>query len=68
MDDGHWHNVEIKWMSREVWINLDFGNYETTHPVDAQIAGLYIGKVSVGGDQPSGPARVVGFKGCIKVS
>lgn len=68
VDDGLWHNVEVKWMSREVWINLDYGNYEITHSVDSWVAGLYIGKISVGGVQPSDPAKVTGFKGCIKVS
>ncbi|XP_069162090.1 protocadherin-like wing polarity protein stan isoform X3 [Procambarus clarkii] len=66
VDDGLWHNVEVKWMSGEVWINLDYGNHEITVRVDAHIANLYIGKVSVGGVQPSDPAKVTGFKGCIK--
>ncbi|XP_063598702.1 protocadherin-like wing polarity protein stan [Penaeus indicus] len=66
VDDGLWHNVEVKWMNTEVWINLDYGNYEITHSVNSWVAGLYIGKVSVGGVQPSDPAKVTGFKGCIK--
>lgn len=68
VDDGLWHHVEIKWMSGEVWINLDYGNYEDTLKVNEQVANHYIGTVSVGGVQPSDQATVIGFKGCIKVS
>ncbi|XP_076066701.1 protocadherin-like wing polarity protein stan isoform X3 [Oratosquilla oratoria] len=66
VDDGLWHNVEVKWMGGEVWINLDFDDFETTMWVDSNVANLYIGKVSVGGKQPSDPAKVTGFVGCIK--
>lgn len=55
-------------MNEEVWINLDYGNYEITRGVKARVASLYIGKVSVGGVQPSDPTNITGFKGCIKVS
>ena len=67
VDDGRWHHVEIKWMSGEVWINLDYGNHEDTLKVNAQVSNHYIGTVSVGGVQPSDQAKVTGFKGCIKV-
>ncbi|XP_045101942.1 protocadherin-like wing polarity protein stan isoform X7 [Portunus trituberculatus] len=66
VDDGRWHHVEIKWMSGEVWINLDYGNYEETLKVNAQVANHYIGTVAVGGVQPSNQDTVTGFKGCIK--
>lgn len=46
VDDGHWHNIEVKWMSGEVWLNLDYGDHEITIRVDAHVANLYIGKVS----------------------
>lgn len=68
VDDGLWHHVEIKWMGGEVWINLDYGDYEDTLKVNEQVANHYIGTVSVGGVQPSDQSTVTGFKGCIKVS
>ena len=67
VDDGLWHNIEVKWMAGEVWLNLDYGDHEITERVDEHVASLYIGKVSVGGIQPSDPAKVIGFKGCVKV-
>ena len=30
VNDGEWHNVQIKWMSNEVWLNLDYGQEEIT--------------------------------------
>ncbi|KAG7177210.1 Cadherin EGF LAG seven-pass G-type receptor 3-like [Homarus americanus] len=66
MDDGLWHNVEVKWMTGEVWITLDYGDHEETVNVEENISNLYVGKVSVGGVQPSDPAKVTSFKGCIK--
>ncbi|CAL4108899.1 unnamed protein product [Meganyctiphanes norvegica] len=66
VDDGQWHNIEVKWMSGEVWLNLDYGDYEKTVRLNNVIANEYIGTVSVGGVPPSDPSNVVGFKGCIK--
>ncbi|XP_064085068.1 protocadherin-like wing polarity protein stan isoform X1 [Macrobrachium nipponense] len=66
VDDGLWHNIEVKWMAGEVWLNLDYGDHEITEKVDEYVAGLLTGEVSVGGVQPSDPAKVIGFKGCVK--
>ena len=67
VDDGRWHNIQVKWMHREIWLNLDYGDFEKTIRVDEHVAGLYIGKVTVGGVEPSDPSNVIGFTGCIKV-
>ncbi|GFR09111.1 protocadherin-like wing polarity protein stan [Trichonephila clavata] len=67
VDDGMWHNVEAKWMTAGVWLNLDYGQYESVERLEGHIRGLYVGKVSVGGIQPSeGPENVAFFNGCIQ--
>ncbi|KAK4300812.1 hypothetical protein Pmani_027014 [Petrolisthes manimaculis] len=66
VDDGRWHHVEIKWMDSEVWINLDYDDHEVSVSTHSRVDNLYVGKISVGGVQPSDPAKVIGFKGCIK--
>ena len=67
VDDGEWHNIEVKWMNREIWLNLDYGDFEKTRRVNEYVAGKYIGKVTVGGVEPTDPANNNGFNGCIKV-
>ncbi|XP_042896981.1 protocadherin-like wing polarity protein stan isoform X2 [Parasteatoda tepidariorum] len=67
VNDGIWHNVEAKWMPAGVWLNLDYGQYESVQHLEGHIRGLYVGKVSVGGVQPSeGPENLVFFNGCIQ--
>ncbi|GFV09495.1 protocadherin-like wing polarity protein stan [Trichonephila clavipes] len=67
VDDGMWHNVEAKWMTAGVWLNLDYGQYESVERLEGHIRGLYVGKVSVGGIQPSeGPENLAFFNGCIQ--
>ncbi|CAL1293860.1 unnamed protein product [Larinioides sclopetarius] len=67
VNDGMWHNVEAKWMTAGVWLNLDYGQYESVERLEGHIRGLYVGKVSVGGVQPSeGPENLVFFNGCIQ--
>ncbi|XP_037087761.1 LOW QUALITY PROTEIN: protocadherin-like wing polarity protein stan, partial [Pollicipes pollicipes] len=65
VSDGRWHHVQIKWMKDEVWINLDYGNHELTRPGDAQLAGLYVDEVTVGG-APGEDSDVAGFTGCLR--
>ncbi|XP_043190636.1 protocadherin-like wing polarity protein stan isoform X2 [Amphibalanus amphitrite] len=62
VNDGQWHHVLVKWMQGEVWINLDYGNHELTQAGDAQLAGLYVDEVIVGG----GEGDVPGLIGCIR--
>ncbi|RXG51616.1 Protocadherin-like wing polarity protein stan [Armadillidium vulgare] len=66
VDDGRWHNIEIKWMSGEVWLNLDFGDFEITRRSKDKVTGHYVGTVSVGGTGPSTEGTVIGLDGCIK--
>ncbi|KAB7505845.1 Cadherin EGF LAG seven-pass G-type receptor 1 [Armadillidium nasatum] len=66
VDDGRWHNIEIKWMSGEVWLNLDFGDFEITRRTRDKVTGHYVGTVSVGGTGPSTEGTVIGLDGCIK--
>ena len=37
LNDGSWHHVSVKWMSGEVWLNLDYGQYERTQRTNTQI-------------------------------
>ncbi|XP_035224014.1 protocadherin-like wing polarity protein stan [Stegodyphus dumicola] len=67
VNDGVWHNVEAKWMSAGIWLNLDYGQYEAVKQLEGHIRGLYVGKVSIGGVQPSeGPENLAFFNGCIQ--
>lgn len=67
MNDGRWHNIEVKWMSGEIWLSLDYGDFEITRRTSEHISGQYVGTVSVGGTGPSSEGTIVGFEGCIKV-
>ncbi|KAG8196305.1 hypothetical protein JTE90_013792 [Oedothorax gibbosus] len=67
VNDGVWHNVEAKWMPAGIWLNLDYGQYESVERLEGHIRGLYVGKVSIGGVQPSeGPENLTFFNGCIQ--
>ena len=59
--DGYWHNIEIKYMTAEIWFSLDFGQHEITIPLEAKVQGLFVSQVIVGGLQ--GDA----FSGCVQV-
>ncbi|XP_066994105.2 protocadherin-like wing polarity protein stan [Anabrus simplex] len=69
VSDGKWHHIEVKWMSGEIWINLDYNQREMTMPVASKLQGLYVGKILIGG-----PDSTVGslntdygyFEGCIQ--
>ena len=60
VNDGLWHNIEVKWMTAEIWFSLDFGQYEITIPYEAKVQGLYVTQVIVGGYENS-------FTGCVQV-
>ncbi|XP_023244632.1 protocadherin-like wing polarity protein stan isoform X2 [Centruroides sculpturatus] len=67
VNDGKWHHIEAKWMSNGVWLSLDYGQYEITKDIEGSIKGMYIGKVSIGGLEPSELLEKVNyFKGCIQ--
>ncbi|KAK7789529.1 hypothetical protein R5R35_000833 [Gryllus longicercus] len=69
VNDGHWHHIEVKWMSGELWINLDYGQREMTAPATSKLQGLYVGKILIGGpDTALGSLNVdYGyFEGCIQ--
>ena len=48
INDGEWHSVQIKWMEDEVWLNIDYGQYEITKRSLVSIAGKIVTKVTVG--------------------
>jgi len=60
VNDGLWHNIEVKWMTAEIWFSLDFGQYEITIPYEAKVQGLYVSRVIVGGFEGA-------FTGCVQV-
>ncbi|ODM96856.1 Protocadherin-like wing polarity protein stan [Orchesella cincta] len=46
--DGHWHHIEAKWMTAEIWFSLDYGQFETTAPFEEKVKNLHISQVTVG--------------------
>jgi hypothetical protein len=60
VNDGLWHNIEVKWMTAEIWFSLDFGQYEITIPYEAKVQGLFVSQVVVGSEEGS-------FTGCVQV-
>ena len=54
-------------MTGEVWLSLDYGNFEITRMTRDSVSGQYVGTISVGGSPASTERNVVGFEGCIKV-
>ncbi|QQP58448.1 Starry night, partial [Caligus rogercresseyi] len=55
VDDGLWHNAQVKWMSSEVWLNLDYGQREITKNSQDYLNGKIVSRVIT-----------KGFKGCIR--
>ncbi|GIX77511.1 protocadherin-like wing polarity protein stan [Caerostris extrusa] len=68
VNDGRWHNIEAKWMTAGVWLNLDYGQYESVERLEGHIRRFVRWKsISGGGVQPSeGPENLVYFNGCIQ--
>ncbi|CAB3374160.1 Hypothetical predicted protein [Cloeon dipterum] len=65
VNDGKWHHVEAKWMMGEIWLSLDYGQYEVTMPVTAKTQGMYVGKIVIGG--PESPLALrPSYEGCIQ--
>ena len=62
INDGEWHSVQIKWMEDEVWLNIDYGQYEITKRSLVSIAGKIVTKVTVGDAKNLNKF----FKGCLQ--
>lgn len=60
VNDGHWHNIEVKWMTAEIWFSLDFGQYEITIQYEAKLQNSFVSQVLVGNEE-------AGFSGCVQV-
>lgn len=58
--DGHWHNIEAKWMTAEIWFSLDYGQFEATAPFEVKVQNLHVSQVVVG--HPSSSVTA-----CVKV-
>merc|ERR1712223_709988 len=48
VNDGLWHDVQLKWMKDEVWLNIDYGQYERTQLSHHSVGGKVVTKVTVG--------------------
>lgn len=67
VNDGKWHNIEATWFSNGLLLSLDYGQYEVKKVMKSNIRGLYIGRVTVGGVEPSDSEQQVQFfVGCIQ--
>ena len=59
--------LQIKWMEDEVWLNIDYGQYEitkrTSDSAGAGIGGKIVTKVTVG----NADDKVNFFRGCLQV-
>ena len=62
--DNRWHDVQLKWMKDEVWLNIDYGQYEITQQSYHSVGGKVVTKVTVGDRQEAESF----IKGCVRVS
>lgn len=62
--DGMWHDITVKWMKDEVWLNIDYGQYERTQRSHHSVGGKVVTKITVGdsGDKQNH------LDGCVRVS
>lgn len=70
INDGLWHHIEVKWMSNDVWLSLDYGQREVTKTFNVKVQGLYVNKILVGGPDESYQSLSSDFgyfDGCIQV-
>ena len=50
INDGKWHHIEARWLATGITLNIDYGQFTKAGFFDgAEILGLYIAKVTVGG-------------------
>lgn len=54
VNDGLWHNIEVKWMTAEIWFSLDFGQHEITIQYEGKVQGLHVVQVIVGSNNMDG--------------
>ncbi|GIY99164.1 LAM_G_DOMAIN domain-containing protein [Caerostris extrusa] len=67
VNDGKWHSVEATWFPHWLLLSLDYGQYVVKKIIKANIRGMYIGKVSVGGiENPDDEGKIAFFIGCIQ--
>ena len=64
VNDGLWHDVQLKWMKDEVWLNIDYGQYERTQLSHHSVGGKVVTKVTVG-DANDKQNHLIG---CVRVS
>ena len=64
VNDGIWHDVQVKWMEDEVWLNIDYGQYEITERSYHTVGGKVVTKITVGDTQNT----ISHLIGCIRVS
>ena len=62
--DGKWHDIQIKWMKDEVWLNIDYGQYEITQQSFNSVGGKVVTKVMVGDSSDEENH----LQGCVRVS
>ncbi|XP_071746088.1 LOW QUALITY PROTEIN: protocadherin-like wing polarity protein stan [Lepeophtheirus salmonis] len=55
VDDGEWHNAQVKWMNSEVWLNLDYGQREITKNSHDYLNGKIVSQIIT-----------KNFEGCIR--
>ncbi|KAG1669234.1 Protocadherin-like wing polarity protein stan [Nymphon striatum] len=68
VDDGKWHNIEIKWMTAGIWASLDYNQYELVKTTPVTIQSQYVNLVSIGGiESTNGTPKYQFFKGCIQL-
>ncbi|XP_042898874.1 protocadherin-like wing polarity protein stan isoform X2 [Parasteatoda tepidariorum] len=67
VNDGNWHTVEATWFPKWLLLSLDYGKYIMKKVMKANIQGMRIGKVSVGGIETiEDEEKVTFFNGCIQ--
>ena len=62
--DGKWHDIQIKWMKDEVWLNIDYGQYEITQQSFNSVGGKVVTKIMVGDSSD----KQHHLRGCVRVS
>ena len=62
--DNRWHDIQLKWMKDEVWLNIDYGQYEITQQSYHSVGGKVVTKITVGDRQD----RTNYLQGCVRVS
>ncbi|XP_035705378.1 protocadherin-like wing polarity protein stan isoform X3 [Folsomia candida] len=65
INDGHWHNIEAKWMTAEIWFSLDYGQFEVTVPFEAKMQNLHVTTVVIG-SSAGGSLPESSMAGCVQ--